>query len=93
MTLLWRRPGVDASLRNVFSDISLRANLRSTPIIVDGVLHTPNGWGLVEEFDPGTGETVWVQDPWEGSQAEVSSQSTRGVDYWVLGPRILVQKR
>ena len=85
LTVLWRRPGVDGSLRNVFPELPLRGNLRSTPIIVDGVLYAPNGWGLVEAFDPGTGETVWVQDPWDSSEVAANAQSTRGVDYWVDG--------
>lgn len=34
-------------------------NLRSTPLFIDGVLYAPNIFGLVEAFDPATGERVW----------------------------------
>jgi quinoprotein glucose dehydrogenase len=85
LRVVWRRPGVDAELRSRFPDAPLRANLRSTPILIDGVLHAPNGWGLAEAFDPATGETLWVQEPWDDSREAVSSQSTRGLDYWADG--------
>jgi len=85
LRVVWRRPGVDASFMRRFPDVPLRANLRSTPILVDGVLYAPDGWGLVEAFDPATGETRWVQEPWDDTRESVSAQSTRGLDYWTDG--------
>jgi glucose dehydrogenase len=81
----WRRPGVDPSLTAAFPDIPVRGNLRATPIVVDGVLYAPNAWGLVEAFDPGTGETLWVQQPRSRERSDVDGGSTRGLDYWSEG--------
>jgi len=47
--------------------------------------------GLVEAFDPATGQTKWVQQPVEPTLREASGQSTRGVAYWKdkAGDRII----
>lgn len=82
LRIAWRRPGVDPSLVSAFPDVPLRGNLRATPIVVDGVLYAPNGWGLVEAFDPATGETLWVQRPASAQRSDVDGGSTRGLDYW-----------
>ena len=62
LQIVWRREAVDASLRERWPELRYSNQLRSTPIMVDGVLYASNGIGLVEAFDPGTGETLWVQD-------------------------------
>ena len=62
LRVAWRRPAVDASLHARFPDLQYSNNLRSTPLMVDGVLYASNGIGLVEAFDPATGETQWVQE-------------------------------
>ncbi len=85
--VLWRRPGVDASFVEAYPDLEVSGtrrlgNLRSTPILIDGVLYAPNGVGLVEAFDPGTGETLWLQEPFAPTLAEVAGASSRGLDYW-----------
>ena len=36
-------------------------SFRATPLMIGGVLYSPNGIGLVEAFDPGSGKTLWVQ--------------------------------
>ncbi len=82
LRVAWRRPGVDPSLSAAYPDVPLRGNLRATPIFVEGVLYAPNGWGLVEAFDPATGETLWVQRPWSPARSDVDGGSTRGLDYW-----------
>ena len=38
-------------------------NFRVTPLMIGRVLYSPNGVGLVEAFHPGTGKTLWVQEP------------------------------
>ncbi|MDA0330331.1 MAG: PQQ-binding-like beta-propeller repeat protein [Gemmatimonadetes bacterium] len=59
--------------------------MRSTPILVDGVLYAPNAVGLVEAFDPGTGRTLWVQQLAEPTLEEVRGRSSRGVQLWGEG--------
>jgi quinoprotein glucose dehydrogenase len=53
--------------------------------MIDGVLYSPNGVGLVEAFDAVTGKTLWVQKPFEATMKEAAGQSSRGVDYWRKG--------
>ena len=94
LRIVWRRPSVDQSILEHAPDVRNRA-LDATPLMVDGVLYSPNGVGLVEAFDPGTGETLWVQEPMEnGPDAYRQGTSTRGVAYWTDGAdrRILVQR-
>jgi quinoprotein glucose dehydrogenase len=82
---LWTRPGMDASLKQAFPDITPSNYLRGTPILIDGVLYAPNAVGLVEAFDPATGATRWVQQPFANTMVEASGQGARTVDYWERG--------
>ncbi|WP_395672576.1 PQQ-binding-like beta-propeller repeat protein [Phenylobacterium sp.] len=82
---LWTRPGLDPSLKAAFPDLTPSDYLRGTPILIDGVLYTPNAVGLVEAFDPATGATKWVQKPFANTLAEAAGQSARTVDYWENG--------
>ena len=63
LRVAWRRPAVDPSLIRPFPELEPSGYLRATPILVDGVLYGSNAVGLVEAFDPGTGETLWLQRP------------------------------
>ena len=48
--------------------------------MIDGVLYSPNGIGLVEAFHPGTGKTLWVQEPFPDEPAQgLRGDSARGV--------------
>ncbi|MDA1104543.1 MAG: FG-GAP-like repeat-containing protein [Gemmatimonadetes bacterium] len=85
LQVLWRRPAVDPAHTAAFPDDAVPGNLRSTPILVDGVLFAPNALGLVEAFDPGTGETIWRQRPFGGAADAARGRSSRGVDYWRSG--------
>ena len=85
LEIAWRRWAVDGSLAAKWPDLQYSNQLRSTPIMVDGVLYASNGIGLVEAFDPGTGETIWVQDaPFLGDETPRGA-SNRGVGYWASG--------
>ncbi len=92
--MIWSRPSIDPTLSAQFPDLIPSEYFRGTPILIDGVLYAPNGVGLVEAFDPLTGETVWVQQPFEATLAEAAGISTRGVDYWASGSdkRIIVTR-
>ena len=81
--VLWRRPAMDAELTAAFPDLQPEGYQRSTPVLIDGVLYSPNALGLVEAFDAATGETVWFQEPF--SPEEAGGRSSRGLDSWSDG--------
>jgi glucose dehydrogenase/mono/diheme cytochrome c family protein len=83
----WTRPGVDAALTRQFPDLAAGPSyyLRGTPIMIDGVLYAPDAVGLVEAFDPVTGKTLWVQQPFPATLQGAAGHSTRGVDFWRNG--------
>ena len=78
--VLWRRPALEPELTAEYPDLNPASYLRSTPVLVEGMLYAPNAVGLVEAFDPGTGETRWIQRP--ESEDDASGRSFRGVAYW-----------
>lgn len=85
LTIVWRRPAVDASITRAFPNLRINSNLRSTPLHINGLLYAANGVGLVEAFDPGSGETVWVQQLDENTLEAARGQSVRGVEFWADG--------
>ncbi len=93
LKIAWRRPAVDPQLRSRDPELKFQNNFRATPLMVNGVLYSPNGIGLVEAFNPGTGQTVWVQELPPGVVLR-GGDSTRGVAYWRDGAseRIFVQR-
>ena len=80
--IVWRRPGVAPELTDEHPDLSPLGAFLSTPLMVDGVLYASNAVGLVEAFDPATGETLWIQEPLEEGFQGVAGRSTRGVAFW-----------
>jgi glucose dehydrogenase len=82
LQVVWRRPAVDDKLKEAFPDLSVSSYLRSTPIMIDGILYTQDAHGFMNAVDPGTGGTVWQQEPFARTKEEATGQSTRGVDYW-----------
>jgi quinoprotein glucose dehydrogenase len=73
---------VDPVIMDKFPDLSPSNYFRGTPVMINGVLYSPNGVGLIEAFDAGSGKTKWVQQPVEPTLKEAAGQSTRGVAYW-----------
>ena len=65
-----------------------------TPLMVNGVLYTVTGLGLVAALDPATGETRWVYDPesYAGGRSGAVGFIQRGLGYWTDGTaeRVLV---
>ena len=86
LRVLWRRPALDPVFTQAFSDLTPSNYLRSTPIMVEGILYASNAVGLVEAFDPGTGETIWMQRPLTPTLAGVAGRAAFGVAYWADGP-------
>ncbi len=93
LRVAWRRPAVDPLLSGKDPKLQVPNNFRATPLMVGGVLYSPNGVGLVEAFHPGTGKTIWIQEPPAGPQG-LRGDSTRGLAYWRGGSdeRIFVQR-
>jgi quinoprotein glucose dehydrogenase len=94
MRIAWRRPAVDASILDRVPGLRADNNFRATPLMIDGMLYSPNGIGFVEAFDPATGQTIWIEEPFEAGPAGYRGTATRGVAYWTDGTerRILVQR-
>jgi quinoprotein glucose dehydrogenase len=86
LRIAWRRPAVDPSLIGGVADFSYSHDFRATPLMIDGVLYSSNGIGLVEAFDPGSGKTRWIQRPFpDEPDRGLRGNSTRGIAYWSQG--------
>jgi quinoprotein glucose dehydrogenase len=86
LRIAWRRPAVDPSLVGGLADFSYSHDFRATPLMIDGVLYSSNGIGLVEAFDAGTGKTQWIQRPFpDEPNGGLRGNSTRGIAYWGQG--------
>ena len=85
VNIVWHRDATAASLRDDYNGMGFEKNLRSTPLLIDGVLYAPNIFGLVEAFDPATGETVWTQEPYQQTLLEAAGISSRGIAHWQQG--------
>jgi quinoprotein glucose dehydrogenase len=83
LRIAWRRPAVDRSLLADAGAFTFSSDFRSTPLMIDGVLYSSNGIGLVEAFHPGTGKTVWIQQPFPDEPNHgLRGVSTRALAYW-----------
>ena len=85
LRVAWRRPGIDASFTRPYPELEPSGYLRATPILIDGVLYASNAVGLVEAFDPGTGETIWLQRPRLPTLEGVAGRGVHGVAFWSDG--------
>ena len=86
LRVAWRRPAVDGSITAKASDLSYSNNFRATPVMIDGVMYSPDAIGLVEAFDPASGKTLWVQEPFSDEPAQgLRGDSARGVASWTDG--------
>lgn len=93
LEVAWRRPALDAYYLQMNPQQNYSSAYIATPIVKNGIGYIPNGVGLVEAFDAGTGQTLWVQEPIGGVDG-LPGAVTRGVAYWSDGTdaRILVQR-
>ena len=93
LEVVWRRPGLDKQYLDINPNQRYTTNWNAAPLIINGVGYVANGVGLVEAFHPGTGETIWVQEPPGGAEG-LPGASTRGVAYWSEGDeqRLFVQR-
>ncbi len=93
LEIAWRRPALDDYYRQLNPEQRFTSNWNGTPVIKNGVAYITNGVGLVEAFDPGSSETIWVQEP-PGGVEGLPGASTRGPAWWEDGDeqRIFVQR-
>jgi len=93
LEVVWRRPGLDQQYLDINPTQRYTSNWNAAPLIINRVGYVTNGVGLVEAFHPGTGETLWVQEPPGGAEG-LPGASTRGVAYWSEGDeqRLFVQR-
>ena len=85
LEIAWTRPTVDQSILDVVPNLGYSNANRSTPLMVDGIVYAPNAVGLVEAWDPATGETIWVQQPFEEAPAGFRGAGHRGIAFWTDG--------
>ncbi|PCJ26877.1 MAG: pyrroloquinoline quinone-dependent dehydrogenase [SAR86 cluster bacterium] len=93
LEIAWRRPALDQYYTDMNPQQRFSSNWISAAVVRNGIAYIPNGVGLVEAFNPGSGETIWVQEPVGGAEG-LPGAVTRGVAYWSEGNdrRILVQR-
>ncbi|MFM1896145.1 MAG: hypothetical protein RLZZ385_1219 [Pseudomonadota bacterium] len=93
LSIVWRRPALDAIYTQINPEQRFSDNYVAAPIVIDGAGYVPNGVGLVESFDAATGTTRWVQQLFSGPE-DLPGSVTRGAAYWSDGnsARILVQR-
>ena len=86
LRVAWRWRSADRALQ--LSNPLWRAGRNEeTPLMINGVLYTVTGLGLVAALDPATGETRWVYDP-ESYKAGIPNNGgflQRGLGYWTDG--------
>jgi quinoprotein glucose dehydrogenase len=86
LQVAWRWRSADRELQ--LSNPLWRAGRNEeTPLMINGVLYTVTGLGLVAALDPATAETRWVYDP-EGYKAGIPNNGgflQRGLGYWTDG--------
>src|SRR4051795_4985286 len=86
LRIAWRRPAVDPTISSKNPEFSYSTNFRSTPLMIGGVLYASNGVGLVEAFNPGTGKTIWVQEPFPDEPGQgLRGDSARSLAYGTDG--------
>jgi quinoprotein glucose dehydrogenase len=93
LEIAWRRPALDDYYVNLNPRQRYSTRWNAAPIVKNGVAYVTNGVGLVEAFDPSSGETIWVQEP-PGGLEGLPGAPTRGVAYWTDGKeeRIIAQR-
>ncbi|MFT4863407.1 MAG: quinoprotein glucose dehydrogenase, partial [Pseudohongiellaceae bacterium] len=93
LQLAWRRPALDDTYTQLNPQQRYASNWVAAPIVKNGIGYIPNGVGLIEAFDPSTGETLWAQDP-PGGLDGLPGATTRGAAYFSddSGARLFVQR-
>jgi quinoprotein glucose dehydrogenase len=86
LRVAWRRPQADPDLLAANPEIRLSNRYTATPIMVNGALYVPDGFGLVEALDPASGRTLWTQKPLMPAPDGLQNGGAHwGVAYWSQG--------
>ncbi|MDG2119087.1 MAG: PQQ-binding-like beta-propeller repeat protein [Gammaproteobacteria bacterium] len=91
--IAWRRPALNPQYLELNPNQRFSSNYVAAAVVRGGIGYIPNAVGLVEAFNPGTGETIWVQEA-PGGAAGLPGAPTRGIAYWDNGTeqRVIVQR-
>ena len=86
LRVAWRRPHVDPGMLQANPTAKPSNRYTATPIMTDGTLFVPDGFGLVAALHPGTGRAKWTQTPLTpGVQGLMSGGAHWGVSVWGRG--------
>jgi len=91
LRVVWRAPAVDPAIKKANPDLRVNAYLRSTPLMIDGILYTQDAMGLAMALNAETGVRRWTQalpDP-----SMLQGQAARGIDMWTKGDGRIVAVR
>jgi len=91
LRVVWRAPAIDPVMQKAYPDLRINGYLRSTPLMMDGLLYTQDAMGLAVALNPETGVRRWTQ-PLPGP-SEAQGQAARGIDIWTAGDGRLVAVR
>jgi quinoprotein glucose dehydrogenase len=88
LRIAWRAPALDRAIQ-ASNPLWRTSRNADTPLMVNGVLYTVTGLGVMAALDPATGQTRWVYDPesYKGSNARPAGVgfTVRGLAYWTDG--------
>src|SRR5262245_60287868 len=86
LRVAWRWRSADRELQ-VSNPLWRAGRNEETPLLINGVLYTVTGLGVVAALDPATGTTRWVYDP-DSYKAGIPNNGgflQRGLGYWTDG--------
>ncbi len=82
----WRWTSPDNAVATANPEL-MPGTYEDTPLMVNGVLYTVTGLGVIVALEPSTGKTLWQYDPesWKGGRPPNLGLEHRGLSYWTDG--------
>ena len=86
LRVAWRWTSPDNAVATADPQL-MPGSYEDTPLMVDGVLYTVTGLGVVAAIDPASGRSLWQHDPesWKGGRPPNLGLEHRGLAYWTDG--------
>ena len=86
LRVAWRWTSPDNAVAAAHPEL-MPGSYEDTPLMVDGVLYTITGLGVIVAIDPATGKTLWQHDPesWKNGRPPNLGLEHRGLAYWTDG--------